>query len=217
MKFAFTLTGLSPLLFHADDVEKADALGEWRKDSHNKDVSKPGDDRSPPWTWQTYLYSDGDNLVLPQDNLSAALLSAGAGMILKGRKSMKEASQTAVLLHEDFFTLLVNGKSIAISEIDKLSKMTFQEQSEAVKELGFSLFVKRATVGSSKHVRVRPRFDNWSFKGTAEIVSQEMTEDSLRRMFDDAGFYKGLCDWRPGSPKKPGRFGRFKAELKKAA
>ena len=99
MKFAFTLTGLSPLLFHADDVEKNDALSEWRKDSHNKDVSKPGDDRSPPWTWQTYLYSDGDNLVLPQDNLSAALLSAGAGMILKGRKSMKEASQTAVLLH----------------------------------------------------------------------------------------------------------------------
>lgn len=216
MKFTFELTGTSPLLLHADDVEKSDALQEWRRDSKNRDVSVAGDDRSPAWTWQTYLYSDGTQLVIPQENLSASLLAAAAGMTLKGKKTFKEASQTAIILHEDFFPLLVGGKPVAVKPIEQLAGLPFAQQAQKVKPLGFDLFMKRVRVGRAKHVRVRPRFEHWSIRGTVEIVSQEVNQDSLKRMFDDAGFYKGLCDWRPGSPTKPGRFGRFKAELKAA-
>lgn len=55
---SFELTGTTPLLMHADDVDAADALIEWRQKPDNKNISKPGDDRSPPWAWQTYLYRD---------------------------------------------------------------------------------------------------------------------------------------------------------------
>ena len=100
MKFRFTLTGVSPLLLHADDIERSDQLTAWRKDHKNKNVSKAGDDRSPPWTWQTYVYSDGRNIVIPSDNLSASLLQAGGQMKLSGMKTYKELSQTGFFIHD---------------------------------------------------------------------------------------------------------------------
>jgi len=46
MEYKFKLTGATPLLVHADDVEKADLLKAWRKNPENKNLSVPGDDRS---------------------------------------------------------------------------------------------------------------------------------------------------------------------------
>ena len=45
---------------HQDDVELGDELKEWRKDPANSNLSTPGDDRTPPWTWKSYIYNDGD-------------------------------------------------------------------------------------------------------------------------------------------------------------
>lgn len=215
MKFNFTLTGTSPLLVHADDVEKSDTLSEWRKNPENKSIRVAGDDRSPPWSWMTYLISDGKQLCLSTDMLSASLRQAGSMITLGKRGTMKSVSQSGLFLEPDFFPIEVDGKRIKQSAIDALQDMSFPEQKEAVKKLGFDLFVKRATVGSSKHVRVRPRFDRWSVSGTVDVIVKEIDESSLREMFRLAGQYKGLGDWRPGAPKSPGRFGRFEASLKK--
>lgn len=215
MKFQFTLNSLSPLLLHADDVEKADMLKQWRSDPANKNISVPGDDRSPPWTWQTYLYTDGTHLTIPADNLSPCLMQGAAQMILKKQKTFKEVSQTGLFIGEDHFPILINGKPIESAKIDAIANKTFAEQAQAVKPLGLTLFVKRAPVGGkSKHVRVRARADKWSITGTIEILVPEITEERLNEMFRIAGFYKGLCDWRPGS-KTPGRFGRFEHTLTK--
>lgn len=217
MKCTYKITGVSPLLVHSDDVEKSDMLTKWRKDGKNKAVSTRGDDRSPAWTWQTYLYTDGVSLVIPTDNLSACIREAATTMTLSGMKSFKEASMCGLVFHDDFLPIIGPlDRAIQASEIDALAEMTFAEQSEAVKALGFSLFVKRAKVGSAKHVRVRPRFDQWSLSGTVEVIAKEIEFDHLKEMFELGGFYKGLCDWRPGSPKRPGRFGRFTAEIKKS-
>ena len=54
-KVAFELVGEMPLLMHWDNIEGGDTLKEWRQDPKNKNQSVPGDDRSPSWTWQTYL------------------------------------------------------------------------------------------------------------------------------------------------------------------
>lgn len=216
MKFSYKITGVSPLLVHADDVEKSDLLTKWRKDGKNKSVSTRGDDRSPAWTWQTYLYTDGISLVVPTDNLSACIREAATMMTLSGMKSFKEASQCGLIFHDDFLPIIGTlDRAIRVEEIDSLQDQSFAEQCESVKQLGFSLFVKRAKVGSAKHVRVRPRFDQWSLSGVVEITAKEIQEEHLSEMFELGGFYKGLCDWRPGSPKRPGRFGRFKTELKR--
>ena len=213
MRYKFTLKSISPLLMHADDVELADRLSVERKAAKNKAVSKAGDDRFPAWSWQTYCYSDGKQIVIPSENLSACLLQAGATMKGNKGKSLKEASQTGLAFDESMFVLLANGKPVPISAIEATKDATFPEQCELVKPLGFSLFIKRARVGTSKHVRVRPRFENWSISGTVETFVPELTADVLAELFRIAGFSKGLCDWRPGSPTKPGPFGRFEAEL----
>jgi len=213
MIYEFELTGLTPLLVHADDVEASDRLGEWRKASENRDISRAGDDRSPPWTWQTYLYTDGACLTIPSDNLMVALRQAGATETIKGNKTYKSLTQSGLVIPDEHLPILVGGNPIdakAVSMIDG----TFREQREAAEQLGFKLFVKRAKVGQSKHVRVRPRFDRWSICGKIEVTTDRIEAKLLQKFFEIAGNSIGIGDWRPSAPKSPGPFGRFEAILR---
>jgi hypothetical protein len=74
--------------------------------------------------------------------------------------------------------------------------------------------VKRARVGTSKHVRVRPRFSNWSASGTLTVVDPSITQEMLQHILTFAGCFCGVGDWRPSSPT-PGQFGRFTATITK--
>lgn len=209
----FTIVGETPLLIHADDVEMSDRIKQWQQDPENRNQSVPGDDRSPPWTWQTRLYHNGECLTVPVDNLSSALLEAGKTMILKRSTTYKELSQVGLFFHVDEMPIFTNGNTVPLAAVLGMRDLSFAEQSQQARSLGFSLFVKRAKVGNSKHVRVRARFDEWQLNGRVEIISKDMTVDAMKQLFNIAGFYKGLCDWRPSSPRKPGRFGRFKVEF----
>ena len=53
-------------------------------------------------------------------------------------------------------------------------------------------------------------------QGTLTVIDEQVTEKILGELWRIGGFYIGLCDWRPGSPKSPGPFGRYNATLKKA-
>jgi len=219
MLYDFELIGVTPLLVHADDLEAADRLSEWRKDPANGNISKAGDDRSPPWTWQTYLYTDGNVLTVPSDNIMVALRHAGAAMKMPGGRSgltYKSITQSGLLFVDEHIPLLVGGKTISAKAIQEMDG-TFAEQRQQVVDLGFQLYVKRAKISSSKHVRVRPRFEEWALRGRIEVLAeQEITGTVLGELFAIAGNSKGLCDWRPSSPKSPGPFGRFAVTLKKA-
>lgn len=215
MRVSFTLTGLTALLLHADDVEAADALSEWRTNPANKNARKPGDDRSPPWTWQTYLYSDGAHMALPSENMMVCLRQAGTQMILRGQKTLKELTQSGLLIPSEFLTLCIRGAQIPMSAITALRDLPFSEQSTAVKELGFRLLAKRAAVGKAKHVRVRARLDDWSLSGELLVhpfAQSALTLERLRELFTIAGRC-GLGDWRPAG-RTPGVFGMFDSALK---
>lgn len=209
----FELTGLMPLIMHQDDVEASDMMMAWRKDPNNKNQSVAGDDRSPPWTWQTYLYSDGENVVLPAANLMVCIRQAGAQLILKKQKTYKEISQSGLLIPTEYIDFFCAGKTISMDDIEAMLDDAFAVQADKAKNMGFRLFVKRARVGTSKHVRVRPRFDSWSASGTIQILSPDISFEVLEKLFDLAGRV-GLCDWRPGC-KTPGPYGMFEAKLKK--
>lgn len=211
-ELSFELKGIMPLLMHADDIAAADKLMAWRKDPANKNVSVAGDDRSPAWTWYTYCYSDGTNIAYPQENIMVALRQAGAQLILKKQKTFKEISQSGLLIMSEFCEFYANGKQVPITALRAIEKKPFAEQADAVQKLGFKLFVKRAKIGTSKHVRVRPRFDNWSIKGRIQILANEITPEILTQLFNLAGRV-GLGDWRPGC-KTPGPFGMFTATVK---
>lgn len=214
MKVAFELVGQMPLLMHQDDIIAADRLSFWRKAPENKNISQNGDDRSPAWTWQTYCYQDGNHLVMPSENIMVSLRQAGAQMMLKRQKTYKEITQSGLLIDSEYCQFLVDGKQLEWDRILDIKDKDFLSQCDAAREMGFRLWWKRARVGTSKHIRVRPRFDRWSVRGTIHVIAKEITYEALETIFSLAGRV-GLGDWRPGC-KTPGPFGMFQAKLKLA-
>lgn len=215
MEYHFELTGQMPILFHADNVEENDKLREWRSDPKNSAMSQPGDDRTPPWTWQTYLYNNEEHLTVPAEVIMKNLCYAGAKVPVpgKGKLTFKSMSQTGLFIAEEHCKFTTGGKQIKKADWLAIEHLTFKEQSEAVKDLGFLLFVKRAKIGTSKHIRVRARFQTWQVSGTIAVVESAITEKVLGEMFLIGGKYGGLLDWRPNSPKSPGPFGTYVAKL----
>lgn len=214
MRVKFTITGQTPLLMHADNVEAADLLEQWRKDPNNKDKSKAGDDRQPGWTWQSYLYSDGKHVAIPSANLMVGLRQAGAKMILKGVTTYKQASQSELCVLSEFIDFSFGKeKSLPIADVLKVRDKPFAEQSAWAIERGFKIDVRRAAIGRAKHVRTRARFDSWQIQSEMEVYSPDvLTPEVLTQLFDIAG-RGGLGDWRPAC-KTPGAFGMFSTKLK---
>ena len=212
MRYEFELKGLSSLLVHADNVLASDDLMAWRKDPAHKSVSVAGDDRSPAWSWMTYIYSDTESLCMLADAVMVALRFAGAKMIMRKQESFKAATQSGILMDEEFLPILVKGKPVKCVDVHKLKNLSFSDQLAGVEKLGFRLDVRRAVVGSSKHVRVRPRFDTWSLKGNLDVTEPAITPSVLQQLFDIAGSRSGVGDWRP-SARASGSHGRFTTTL----
>lgn len=213
------ITGVMPLLMHADNIEWADRMEAWKNDKDNKQKSRAGDDRTPAFRWIGSLYRNDAGLVtIPTENIMRSLMEGGAMVLVpsgKSGKTFKAQSQSGVIPREPHWPLLVDGKPVATDRIDALLGETdFAAHEATVQSLGFSLFVKRARIGTAKHIRVRPRFDRWSVKGELAVVDDQITDQVLADILDMAGKYKGLGDWRPSS-KTPGTFGMFSAEIKR--
>jgi hypothetical protein len=216
--YQITLTGTQPLLMHADDIDWADQMEAWKVDKDNKKKSKAGDDRSPAHRWIGSLYrNEAGEVVIPTENTMRALMEGGAMVLVpggRGGKTFKAQTQSGIMPREIGWPLLINGKPIPVAPIQRLLKEAdFSVHREAVKELGFSLFLKRARIGQSKHIRVRPRFENWSATGELVVIDEQITQEILADILEVAGKYKGLGDWRPSS-KTPGTFGMFSAQLR---
>lgn len=215
-QYRFRLVGQSPLLMHWDNIEWADQMEAIRTRIKETDKTnfKAGDDRCPPETWKGYTYNDGKHLVIPNDNLRACMLKASARVTLSGKKTYKELSQCGLLFDELFIPFFDHGKQIEWAAIDAIAG-SFRDHTVAVEKLGFRLLVKRAKVGTAKHVRVRALFTEWSAAGTFTVINAQLTEDVVAKIWAIAGVYIGMCDWRPGSPASPGPYGRFVTELEK--
>lgn len=216
-KVKLTLTGRTPLLLHADNIDFADSMEAWKNNPANKAKSKAGDDRTPPWRHIGCLNYDDPKtgiVTIPSEYIMRSCMGGAAEVPTgKGKKTFKALSQSGMMCEEFHWPLLVSGKPIQMTDINALRSLdTFKENSEAVAALGFSLFVKRARIGNSKHIRVRPRFDNWSTSGEILILDDQISKDVVQTIFEIAGRIKGLGDWRPGSPT-PGPWGMFTAEI----
>jgi len=213
-KYEVKLTGIRDSLMHADNVEARDVLEEWRKHPENKKLSKAGDDRSPAFTWLSYIYHDGELVGWPSDNLMTMIRDAATLIPAGGKKTFKSQSQSGILVNEIQWPILVSGREIPWGPLSKLDgELDFSVHKKIVEDLSFSLFVKPAKIGQNKHIRVRPRFSNWTVSGTVSVFDEMITEQILKTIFDAAGRYIGLSDWRPKSPKSPGQFGLFTSEV----
>lgn len=218
-EYRITLTGKTPLLMHHDDIDWADFMEAWKNDPENKKKLKPGDDRTPVWRWIGYLYHDGNVIGIPQANIMRSLMEGGTMVPVPGGRSgktFKAQTQSGMMSIQPFWPLVTNlGVKIKRSDIETLKDcQSFGEIKSAVEALGFGLMSKRAKVGQSKHIRVRPIFDaGWMVSGTIAVWDEQITENAFAQILEYAGQYKGLGDWRPGAPKAPGPHGLFTAEI----
>lgn len=209
------LTGDMPMLMHRDDVEAADALLAWRLDEANVGKSKAGDDRSPGFTWLSYLYHDGNVVVVPAENIMRALADGGAMLPTgKGKATFKRQSQSGIIPRSIGWPLLLNGKTVPVAPLLELAaEVDFGPHADAARRLGFSLLVKRAKIGQTKHIRVRPKFDHWSCEIRLSVRDDAITKNVLSSILSLAGQHRGLGDWRPGAPTSPGPYGTFTASV----
>lgn len=216
--YEFTFNGVSPLILHQDNVSFQEKTKAWQKDPRNKTVSVAGDDRSPAWSWIGCLYISEGKCVMPSDNVMTALRTAGAKVQVpngKNGKTFKDVTQYGIIPGDECFDLTVGGKTISTTKIlDLEGDNEFPKHEALARSLGFELFTKRAKIGQSKHVRVRPRFDSWSIKGSLHVTDQSLTDAVMAEILSIAGDRCGLGDWRPSS-KTPGPYGRFTVDLKR--
>jgi hypothetical protein len=214
--YTVTLTGKMPLLMHADNIEWADSMDAWKNDPSNKKGSKAGDDRSPAFRWLGCLYHDGQVVAIPNDNLMRAFMEGGAMVPVPGGKNgktFKAQTQSGMLVDGTHWPLLIESKPVPVAPLLALqTERDFAAHRLAVDRAGFSLHIKRAKIGASKHVRVRPLFERWSATGVVHVWDDQITKDALVQVVTQAGLYKGLGDWRPGG-KTPGPFGMFTATV----
>lgn len=218
--YEVTLTGRTPLLMHHDNIEWSDRMEEWKNNPENKSASKAGDDRTPAWRWLGNAYHDGAVLGIPQGNIMRAIMEGGALVPVpggRGGKTFKSQTQSGMMSVAPFWPILIGGASIPWPEIDRLKDVArFTDHKSAVAALGFSLLVKRAKIGQSKHIRVRPEFPKgWQLQGEIAVWDDQIDDRVLNDILTYAGRYKGLCDWRPGG-KTPGPYGTFDAEIRAA-
>lgn len=218
--YTIELTGKTPLLMHHDNIEWSDFMEEWKADPANKKNSRPGDDRTPAWRWLGCVYHDGNVLAIPQGNIMRAIMEGGAMVPVPGGKNgktFKSQTQSGMMSAEPFWPLYVGGKTIAWRDVEALKdENKFTSHKKAASSLGFDLLVKRAKIGASKHVRVRPQFaTGWKARGTLAVWDEQIDERVLSDIIEYAGQYKGLCDWRPGG-RTPGPYGTFEATVKVA-
>ncbi len=219
-QYRVTLTGETALLMHADNIAWADKMKEWSKDGANKKASVAGDDRTPAFRWLGCLYHDGTHITIPSDNLMTVLREGGSKCPTgKGTGTFKRQTQSGIVVDQCDWPLLVRGKLVPIKELMALEDLQgdqvelFKINEQTSQKYGFELFVKRAGVSGKKHVRVRPRFNQWSCTGTVTVFDQTITTSVLNDVLTFAGAFAGLGDWRPSSPMKPGPYGKFTAAL----
>jgi len=222
VRYAIELTGLTPLIMHRDNLSFSEKIKAWQKDPANKELSQAGDDRSPAWTWIGYAYADDKYITMSADNLATCIREGGARVPTgnkSGDKTYKKLSQSGIVLDTPEYEFTVGGKRVPLGPIrDLIGNTDFFQHMEVAEQLGFELFVKRAKVQANKHVRVRPLFRDWKITGTITILDEDMfglKQDVVQMILDQAGTFRGLGDWRPGSPKSPGFYGKFSASLKK--
>lgn len=213
--FRISLKGESALLHHFDNITWAETMSKWAEVPENRKVSVPGDDRSPAWRWIGNLYINAGKVCIPSDNLMTMFREGGAKCPTgTGKGSYKRQTQSGIIVDQIGWDLHGSKGPIEAKPILALTEEDdFSAHEKVAEKLGFVLFVKRARIGNAKHIRVRPRFDEWSTSGTVTVTDETISQEILARILAAAGRYCGLCDWRPSSPKSPGPFGRFSAAV----
>jgi hypothetical protein len=195
-----TLRGISKLIMHngrlADDSDELTLARKAAQDAHKKNPTKENWERFTKAMMAGALYfTEEIGAFIPEDNLRAMLIKAGASITKKGMKTFKSAASTINFECDYGFPILVDGKPVKDYD-DLLSNERWR-------------FQKLVVINRNRVRNVRPAFPTgWTCDIRISYLPDIIDADSIHNIFEIAGMEVGLGDWRPSSPK-PGPFGRF--------
>lgn len=180
----FELIGDTPLIMHSDTmVDPFHDLTREKKRLTSKKTNKTDDDLRRideiEFTAGLYLH-DTLGPVIPGANVDRMIVDA-AKRTKAGNKA-KMGLQAA----EDYFPLQYDGPR-DLSGLLADGKFHFRK---SIKQ------------GTSRIMRVRPWFHNWTVKVSIDYDEKIFDRADVVEFLATAGAYVGLCDWRP-------RYGRF--------
>lgn len=131
-------------------------------------------------------YNEKEGPYIPGLWLDAAIIAGG-----KLQKNGSRIKRSAMVL-EDMVPLKYEGPR----KMDKLRDHP-----------GFR-DIRAVTIGTSKTMRCRPKFTDWSAEFTLQYDPEQITKSELEQAVHAAGQCIGIGDFRP-------RFGRFSANISK--
>jgi len=193
-RFSLTLKGSPPgVLFHRMSTE---ALLKLRDKTGKK--SKSAAPLSLEEEAEQCIHRDASGrAVIPTKMLMAALMNAGVFIRLdqKRQLSTKDSSLLPGLLHIDDteFLLLKPGSG--------------DESTWGYASWRYTVEQGRNPNGGEAVCIVRPLFELWAITFDVTLDTDELAEDTFRRLFDLAGSRVGIGDWRPA---RKGVYGQFR-------
>lgn len=182
-KVSVTLEGVVPLLCHNGDLCDPFYGPAITMKEITKKKTKTEDDLLALRKLEFLggLYLDDKGLPCLTADVILGFLSAAAAK-LKSKKPM----QAGVFTDDDFFPIEYPGS----------------KDPQAMYEKRDFVLVKRARVGQSAVMRVRPRFRQWKVSFVLNIVTDIIDARTVKESIEKAGRTVGIGDWRP-------RYGRF--------
>lgn len=141
------------------------------------------------------LLNDGETPHIPIKMLFASLTDAGRHVRLDGKKQVSTAKSTVL-------PGLMSIHDLYIPIIDP-------DNPEKTPEWEVDIQGGRNPNGGELVCLIRPRFDRWAFICHIQVFTDEISVDTIRRLFDVAGTRCGIGDFRPN---RKGTYGQFRVE-----
>jgi hypothetical protein len=193
--FVITLTGTRPLLMHNERL--ADPLDPGAKAVKRLSAKRNKTDQEfedlAKLEHEVGMYYDPDlGPYVPGRNLMKCLTEGGTFT-----KQGKDVSR-GVFIKTDC-NPLVGYKGPR--DPDGLYKAGFKHRASVV-------------IGGRRIMRCRAWFPEWVVQAEGSLDPTVLEFEDLEPIATKAGMYKGLCDWRPGSPHG-GTFGTFSAKVER--
>jgi len=162
--------------------------------------------------WEDKIYVDeNDEVYLPAIWFERAITKIASNWKIPGggRTSYKRWAQSSMMIMPD--EIPVEGVSYGdFKKAEDKEQVSMGNQLRRKYE-NAGLYIARVKIGSSSIVRVRPFIYPWSITlkvyGRTQIA--EADPELLAEMFNHAGTYPGVGDYRP---QNNGKFGRFEVE-----
>lgn len=203
MSHSFTINGIGPILMHCGQT--ADPLNQFARamKAQSSKRNKTEDDLAALslLEWWAGLYTDKPLKVDAEDGSVTA--PEGTGLILPAHvldSCIREGARKIKAGKLISAGVIVEGPAkFKAAGVKSLVAASADEQ------FHFRCAVK---VGTSKVMRTRPIFNEWTASFSICMDSEVVDLATVKRSLEAAGRLVGLGDWRPGAPRG-GSYGRF--------